>query len=426
MNVKKAKSRESHEKENKELIHKLMTLPKERLSIFRSIPVNQQGFILLRLSKRAQHDVLKKLKNKEIINMAGYLDPDKTTDFLLNINKRRRKRIVQSINRALREKVEYLLKFDPRTAAGLMSLDYIEIGKGATFESLSKILRKHENRTGRFPAILVVEDGYLLGELPGHVLALHKGKEKVAPYIRRIPSIKHDADENQVIRKFKENPHNKIAVLGDGKNIMGVIYSDDILRLIRSRASTGLYDFAGVSSEEDALDPAFVKVKNRYKWLIINLATAFLAASVVSLFQDTISAFVLLAVYMPIVAGMGGNAGTQTLAVIVRGLALKEVTSKTAKRVIINEMLAGAVNGVINGVIVALVASLWNHSPMLGLIIGLAMIINLIIAGFFGAVIPLVMEKLGKDPASSATIFITTATDVFGFFAFLGLASLLL
>ena len=202
-----------------------------------------------------------------------------------------------------------------------------------------------------------------------------------------------------------------------------MIYSDDILRIIEKRSLNTLRDFAGVSKEEDVFDSALTKVKNRYKWLIINLGTAFLAASVVGLFQETISAFVLLAVYMPIVAGMGGNAGTQTLAVVVRGLTLKEIVGK---RVVINEMLAGAINGIINGAIVAAVAAFLHKNPMLGLIVCLAMIINLIIAGMFGAIVPLIMKRLGKDPASSATIFITTATDVLGFFAFLGLASIFL
>jgi magnesium transporter len=127
---------------------------------------------------------------------------------------------------------------------------------------------------------------------------------------------------------------------------------------------------------------------------------------------------------MPIVAGMGGNAGTQTLAVVVRGLALKEINPNTTKRIIINEVLAGGINGIISGVLVAIAAFLWNNNPVLGLIVGLSMIINLIISGFFGAITPLIMKKLGKDPASSATIFITTATDVFGFIVFLGLATL--
>ena len=167
-------------------------------------------------------------------------------------------------------------------------------------------------------------------------------------------------------------------------------------------------------------------MRHRYKWLIINLGTAFLAASVVGLFADTLKQFVILAMYMPIVAGMGGNAATQTLAVIVRGIAVGEITLKNSLPAIYKEVGAGFINGVINGVIVAMVATFWNSDPKLGLVLGAAMIINLITAGFFGALIPLVMKAFGKDPATSATIFITTATDVFGFFAFLGLATMVL
>jgi magnesium transporter len=174
------------------------------------------------------------------------------------------------------------------------------------------------------------------------------------------------------------------------------------------------------------LDSALVKVKHRTHWLIINLATAFLAASVVGIFEDIISSMVILAAYLPIVAGMGGNAATQTLAVTVRGLAMKEITSSNAKSIIFNESVAGVVNGTVTGLLAAGVAVWWNKTPLLGLVIGLAMVTNLFVAGFFGTLIPLVMQKLGKDPASSATIFITTCTDVFGFLAFLGLATVLI
>ena len=205
-----------------------------------------------------------------------------------------------------------------------------------------------------------------------------------------------------------------------------MIYSDDILQIIGKETARNLRHFAGVSEEEDVFDPILTKVKNRYRWLIINLGTAFLAAAVVGLFEKTIAVFTLLAVYMPIVAGMGGNAGTQTLAVMVRGIALNEIRWKNAKKAIVNEMGAGGINGIINGILVACVAILLNKSPLLGFIVAVAMVLNLIIAGFFGAVVPLIMKRMGKDPASSATIFITTATDVFGFFAFLGLATILL
>ncbi len=409
-----------------DILYKLISSPKKRIPLFRQIPVNNQGFILLNLSKRLQQEIIHRLKDKELIELIDYLDPDETTDLLQNTNIHRREKLIKKLSGQIREKVEFLLKFNPRTAAGTMSLDYIEIDKNITFEEVSKIIKKHEKRTGKFPTILVVEDGFLIGELIGHVLALHKGREKISKYIKKVPSIKYNRNEKEVIHAFKKHPHNKIVVLDEDDSILGVIYSDDVLKLIEKQLSNNLRDFAGVSEEEDVLDSAAVKVKNRYKWLILNLATAFLAASVVGFFQETISAFVLLAVYMPIVAGMGGNAGTQTLAVVVRGLTLKEIELKTGKRVIINEMLAGGINGIINGILVAAVAIFWNKSPMLGLIIGAAMVINLIIAGLFGAAIPLIMKRLGKDPASSATIFITTATDVFGFFVFLGLATIML
>lgn len=408
------------------IVSEILSSPEKRVSIFREAPINKQGFVLLSLSKRLQQEIMSKLNDKELVELVDYLDPDEATDLLQNISGRRRKKILKKLGKETRKKAEFLLKFDPRTAAGLMSLNYIEVNKNITFEQLSKLIKKHEKRTGKFPTILVVEDGFLIGELSPHFLAIAKREEQIKKYIKKVPSIKYNKNENDVIAIFKKHPHNKVVVLDEDNSLLGVIYSDDILEIIEKKSANNLRDFAGVSEEEDVLDPALVKVKNRYKWLIINLGTAFLAASIVGLFQKTISSFVLLAVYMPIVAGMGGNAGTQTLAVVVRGLALKEIEPKTAKPVIINEILAGGINGAINGILVATVAVLWNKSPMLGLIIGLAMIVNLVIAGFFGAIIPLIMKKLGKDPASSATIFITTATDVFGFFVFLGLATIML
>jgi magnesium transporter len=419
--------KKKRKKEEQEIIYKLITLPHvSKLEFFRSIPINKRGFVLLKLPKRYRREILQDLSKEEIVEMLHYLDPDETVDLLQSTSRRRRGAVLKDLSDEIRHKVAYLLKFKPSSAAGIMSLDYIEVNKDTTFEELSELVQKHEKRTGKFPTIFVVQDGFLVGELEGHVLALHKGREKIAPYIKKIPTVKYNESEEQIIRTFEEHPHNKVAVLDEDDSIMGVIYSDDVLKLIKEHEAETLYDFAGVSEEEDVLDPALVKVRHRYKWLIINLGTAFLAASVVGLFQDVISAFVLLAVYMPIVAGMGGNAGTQTLAVVVRGLALREINWQMAKRVIVSEVAAGAVNGAINGAIVAGVAMLLNHSPMLGLVVAIAMVLNLIIAGFFGTVVPLLMKRLGKDPASSATIFITTATDVCGFFAFLGLASLFL
>jgi len=406
------------------LMRELLANPRD-LPLFRSIDANRQGFMLLNLSRRDRVFILKKLRDQEIFAIIRYLDPDDTTDLLQNMNKRRSRNIVKKLDINIKDKVEYLLKFNPKTAAGLMSLDYIQVSKGMHFSEVHKQVTKHEVRTGKTPAILVVEFGYLVGTISWRRLVLCGRREKIDKYVRKAPTIRFDRDDEEVVKKFKNHPHNMIIVLDEDNSIIGVIYSDDVLRIIE-KPSGDLYDFAGVLDEEDVHDSALSKVKHRYKWLILNLFTGFIAASVVSLFRDTISTFVLLAVYMPIVAGMGGTTGTQALAVVVRGLTLKEIELKTGGKAVLNEVIAGGLNGIIIGVLVATAAVFWNHSPMLGLALGLSMVINLMIAGFFGAIVPLIMKYLRNDPATSATIFITTATDICGFFVFLGLATMLM
>jgi len=409
-----------------DISYKLISSPKK--SLLKEIPIEKRGFILLGLSKAVQQKLLNQLNTEEIINILNYLAPDESTDLLQNIqDQKKRKNIISELSSETKKKVEFLLKFNPKTAAGMMSLDYIKVSSDLTFSQVSTITQEHEKRTGKFPTILAVtKQDTLVGELPGHVFALHKKKEKITNFIQKVPIVSHDKDELRVLRIFKKNLGNKIVVLDDTKEVLGVIYSDDVVKLMNKESTRELYESAGVSEEENVHDPIYKKVKHRYKWLILNLVTAFIAASVVGLFKDTISSFVLLAAYMPVVAGMGGNAGTQTLAVVVRGLALREIELKTAKKVIANEIIAGGINGIINGILVAAVAFIFNQSLILGIITGAAIIFNMMIAGFFGAIVPLVMKHFKKDPASSATIFITTATDVLGFFAFLGLASLVL
>lgn len=414
------------QKGSRRLLAEVISSPSKRVEIFRNIDYVDQGYFLLKLSTRIQKDILSKLTDEELLRFLNPLDPDKSTDIIQLLDQKRAKKITDSLNETVKEKVEFLLKFNPKAAAGLMSLNYIIVRNNTTLTEVIREISTYEQKTGKFPSILVVEDRKLLGELPGSTLALHKDNHLQENHIKKIPSIRYDSEVSKVINSFVRNPHSKVVVLDDEENILGIIHSNEILRLIDKHAMHDLYGFAGVANEESALDSALTKVKYRYKWLIINLATAFLAASVVGLFEDTISQFTLLAVYMPVVAGMGGNAGTQALAVAVRGLVMKEVSLQTSKKFILNEMIAGGINGLINGVIVAVIAIVFNQSPALGLVLSIAMIINLINAGFFGALVPMIMKTFGKDPASSATIFITTATDVIGFFVFLGLAKLIL
>lgn len=404
--------------------HKLR-FSENRVEIFKNLPINEQGFILLGLPKSIQRKIIKALDIHQIIKMLHYLDPDETARLLRNVDKALRDNIIEKLSSDIREKVEFLLRFNPNSAAALMNLNYVEIDENSSFKEVAQLVKRYEEKTKKFPEILVVKKGFFVGELEGHFLFFHKGEEKIKKYIKKIPTIQYNKSQKEIIDLFRKNPKKQVVVLDDDRSILGVIYSADVLQLVGKERAKELSLFAGVQEQEDVNDSAFLKVRNRYKWLIINLGTAFLASLVVSFFQEDISRLSLLAVYMPIVAGMGGNSGTQTLAVMVRGLTLKEIAfNKQAKKAILNEVIAGGINGLINGLIVALVASFFNKNPLLGLIVGIAMIVNLMIAGFFGSIIPLIMKKIGKDPACSATVFITTATDVCGFFVFLGLASL--
>lgn len=412
--------------EDSKVINELISTRATRIHLFKTLEYKKQGAILLKLNTRIQKEIIKNLNDDEILQLLNPLDPDKATDVLQLLNNKKATKLTEKLNEKTKEKVEFLLKFNPKAAAGLMNLNYIIIGKNTPTKDIINDLIGYEEKNNKFPSILIVENGKLIGELPGSALAIHKSDLITEKRIRKIPTIKFDSEIHKVIRSFVKNPRSKVVVLDRDGSILGIIDSRDILGLVDKHATRDLYGFAGVDKEESALDSVFTKVKFRYKWLIINLGTAFLAASVVGLFENTIAQITLLAIYMPLVAGMGGNAGTQALAVAIRGLVMKEVSLKNSKALILNEMGAGAINGIINGLIVGIIATMLSKNPLFGLVIGVAMVINLITAGFFGAIVPLIMKALKKDPASSATIFITTATDVVGFFIFLGLASIIL
>ena len=397
-----------------------------RLEHFSPLEPHEKSLVIMQLSAHVQSQLLAQLSDQEIIETVDHLDPNEATDILQHIDIKRQNAIVEHLNERLKHDVATLLNFDPETAAGLMNVDYVQVETTQTIGDVAKLVKKHENRTGKIPTILVVQERSLVGQLPAYNIALAETDDAVEKHTKKVSSISHTASHKKVMTHFKANPHSKVVVTGENNQILGVIYTDDVLRLLQSSQAASLYNFAGVSTEESIFDSTSRKVSFRYKWLMLNLGTAFLAAFTVGLFDETISKHVLLAVYMPIVAGMGGNAATQTLAVMVRGLAQHDVDTKSILQTLKNEVSSGFINGSINAVIVTAVIYLINRDLLVGLVLGSAMIFNLCIAGFFGTLVPVVMKRLGKDPASSATIFITTATDIFGFLAFLGLATLLL
>lgn len=409
-----------------EIIHDLSFKPKKRIELFLNLTLNEQADMIHMLSKPVRKNVLLNLSQPELIALLEKVDPDEATDLLQLIGPKKRERIMQELSQNLKDTLGTLLEFDPNTAAGLMTLDYVQVDPDTDIATVSHKAKLHEDRTGRLPIVLVIDQGHLLGSVPGHRLVFGNPKEKVRPYIKKTPTIKYTASHNAVLDQFRAHPHDKVVVLNDEKAVLGIIYSDDVLQLMHEQENASLYDFAGISDEESVMDNTRRKVKFRYKWLIINLGTAFLAAFTVGAFEETLTKYVLLAVYMPIVAGMGGNAATQTLALVVRGISLKQIDLRTAGRTLRNEMGAGFINGLINGVLVATIVIIKDRDYRIAIVLALAMVINLLVAGLFGTMIPLIMQKLKKDPATSATVFITTATDVLGFVAFLGLATIIL
>lgn len=409
-----------------DLIKQISHQPKKRLDIFRSVKVNEQRNIILGLSKHVQYDIVSRLSDQSIVDLLKNLDMDEAGDILQFLPTKRQRGIIRALNENLKMEATSLLRFDPETAMDLINVNYIQVEHDDNITSVANQVKTHEKRTGKLPTILVMDGHRLLGALPGYSLGLARPEDLAKTFVRKIKTVSQNISTNNLLEIFRKNPRSKVVVLNEQKHVLGFIYSDDVLKLLHEKEAHNLYDFAGVNQEESVFDAIRTKVKFRYKWLIINLGTAFLASFTVGLFDETISKYVLLAIYMPIVAGMGGNSATQTLAVVVRGITLKQIDLKTMFRTLKNELGASFVHGLINGALVASIVYLKDGNVRLAIVLAMAMIINLGVAAFFGTIVPLIMKRLGKDPASSATIFITTATDILGFIAFLGLATLIL
>ena len=397
---------------------------------FTDLPRNEWRDVFFALPEEVQEHLVADMSRSDLETFIDRLDPDEVTAVLWFTDEETREALLATLDSARREKIDFLLSFNPESAAGLMSLDFVTVDESRDFTGVIERVRRFEERTGHVPTIFVTDDGTLQGELPGAALSVaDEETETISDYVQETPHIRYDRDDEEVLEVFKQNRERSVAVLDEDEDILGVIHAEDLFRMLEEARGQTLYEFTGVAEEESVLDGPGTKVRRRYKWLILNLGTAFMAAAVVGLFESTIAAVAILAAYMPVVAGMGGNAGTQAMAVTVRGISLGEVSLNTGKRVIFNEVAAGAVNGMITGVLVAVIAiafSFGEFGLLLGAVIGISMVANLVIAGFFGAITPLLLDRIGHDPATSATIFITTATDVLGFFVFLGLAQAVL
>ena len=397
---------------------------------FTDRPAKEWRDLFFSLPETTRELIVPDMDRSELEAFIDLLDPDEVTDVLGYADEGTREALLATLEGERREKIEFLLSFDPETAAGVMDLDFVTVDESRSFSDVTERVRRFGDRTGRVPTILVTDEDELLGELPGAALSVaDRETETITDFVQETPHVRYDREDEEVLEVFRQNRERTVAVLDDDDDVLGVIHASDLLAMIEEARGETLYEFTGVAEEESVLDGPIEKVRRRYKWLILNLGTAFMAAAVVGLFESTIAAVAILAAYMPVVAGMGGNAGTQAMAVTVRGISMGQVSLKTGKRVVANEAIAGAANGLITGALVAVIAiafSLAEFGLLLGAVIGVSMVANLVIAGCFGAITPLLLDRLGYDPATSATIFITTATDVLGFFVFLGLAQAVL
>ncbi|MCA9497381.1 MAG: magnesium transporter [Nanoarchaeota archaeon] len=397
-----------------------------KIKYFSDLIPSQKAYLLSSINNRFKKEILAELVESEILEIIRFMDPDEITDVLQLLPSSKKNRIFRKLNVNLKEKIDFLLKFTPKSAAGLMSLNYIIIRNSLPYSQIIEKVKVHIEMHKKEPTILIVdEEKHFLGELRLSALFLHK-KSHLYSHIKHLPSVKYNEKQDEVIDIFKKNDHEKIVVLDEEDLILGIIHAKDIFKIIEDENTEDFYGLAGLHKEEDISDSALQKVHYRLGWLIINLFTAFLAAFVVAQFEDTISKFVLLAAFMPIIAGMGGNAGTQTTAILIRSMALKKIDSKLTKKILTNEIFAGFVNGTILGLIVGSIAYLFNPNINFAIVVSLSIFLNLFIASFFGSLIPLILKSFGFDPASSSNVFVTTMTDVFGFLIFLGLATIML
>ncbi len=323
--------------------------------------------------------------------------------------------------------VSDLLEYPERTAGRLMNPNVFALPEDLTAGEAITALQNARDVEMVFYLYAVDERRHLVGVVSLRRLLLVPPDTPLKRIMTTdVQSAKVDLDQEEVAREVASYNLLALPVVDNENKLVGVITVDDVIDVIKDEATEDLLRLAGVSKDERVSTPAFRSFRMRFPWLLVNLGTAFLAAWVVGLFQGTIAVAVALAVYMPVVAGMGGNAATQTLAVIVRSIALGELTWVNAWQVLLKEIWVSIGNGLANGLVGGLAVGLFSHDWVLALILFLAMALNLIVAATAGTLIPLGLKAAGFDPALASTVFMTTCTDVFGFFSFLGLGTLFL
>ena len=380
---------------------------------------------ILELDEADLDEFLAQVDDATIAEVCRTSASDDAADLLDSLKEDRRERILEILGTTQSAKLESLLEGEEETAGSLMNTDFLAVDEEVTVGQAIELIREYPKKETFFYVYCVDADGHLVGVLSLRSLILAPpGAQLKTLMVQSVLRTQIDSSPEEVARIVSKYDLLSVPVVDLQNRLVGVVTVDDVLDVIQEQAEEDLMHLAGVAAEERVWTAAPQSFRMRFPWLAINLATAFLASWVVSWFQGTIAKWAALAVFMPIVAGMGGNAGTQTLTVFVRGLALGEVEWSSGWAAIWKEMLVGFGNGAANGLMTTAVVGLWTGDWALAAVLFFAMVFNLVIAGFAGGLVPLALGRLGFDPAIASSIFVTTFTDVGGFFSFLGLATL--
>lgn len=407
-----------------EAVEILNSLPPDELTAFlEHLDAGRAAFVLEKLSELVAADCLVQLKEIEWKRIAAKLDPYRAALLISRLAEEQRETLIKSLHHGLAEEIRELMSYPADSAGSLMDTRVLSFHPRDTVKDALARLGSWHRRDTRY-VLVTNSEGQLLGMLTLSDVALAPPRQRLEQLLRDpAPQISAMAPKEEVLNVLTASRVGMLPVVDGQQRLLGVIRQESIIQAVKEQATADLATLVGASKDELALSPPFFAVKKRLPWLNINLLTAFLAAAVVGLFENTIAQFTALAVLLPVVAGQSGNTGAQALAVTIRGLALREIRSRDFMPVLSKEAIAGSLNGVAVAVVTVAAVYFWSGSLGLCLVIFLAMIISMAIAGVAGAAIPLILASMKQDPAQSGSIILTTVTDVFGFFSFLGLAT---
>lgn len=397
----------------------------ERLALVGALGDKFDFSALTEVDESIRLEIMEALPNSAIARGVAELDNDDAVYLLEDLEEEDRDEILSALPTFERLSLKRSLDFPEESAGRRMTTDFIAIPPFWTVGQVIDYLRSEKDLPDEFYQLYVVDASYkVLGTLPLDKFLRTPRATKIDSIMNtNLVLVNAEEDQEEAARSFERYDLVEVGVVDESERLVGVLTIDDIVDVIQEEAEEDIRLMAGVG-DEDVSDTTVDTVKSRVPWLVVNLFTAVLVSYVIGLFNATIEQMVALAVLMPIVASMGGNAGAQTMTVTVRALAMRELDGGRLRRLIRREMVVGVVNGVIFAILIGIVTTLRYGNLQLGIVIGLAMIINLIVAGTFGILIPLTLDRLKADPAIASAVFVTTVTDVIGFFAFLGIAGL--